>query len=50
MKLLAFALVIICCYATYRLWITDNIAVVPMGIFTLFTFWLYYETTKFTKT
>ena len=50
MKLLAFALCAVFTYLTYHFYITNNIAVLPVGIFTLLTFWLYYETTKFTKT
>ncbi len=50
MKLIALLLCIASSYATYHFYITNNIAVLPVGIFTLLTFWLYYETTKFTKT
>ena len=50
MKLLALLICIASSYATYHFYRTNNIAVLPVGIFTLFTFWLYYETTKFTKT
>ena len=50
MKLIALALCLASSYATIRLYRTNNIAVLPVGIFTLFTYWLYYETTKFTKT
>jgi hypothetical protein len=50
MKLLALALCAGFTYTTYKLYLSNNIAVLPVGIFTLFTYWLYYETTKFTKT
>lgn len=50
MKLLALLLCIASSYATYRFYATNNIAVLPVGIFTLFTYWLYYEISKFTKT
>ena len=50
MKFLALLLCIASSYATYKLYVQNNIAVLPVGIFTLFTYWFYYETTKFTKT
>ena len=50
MKLLALLLCIASSYATYKLYVQNNIAVLFVSIFTLFTFWLAYEVNKFTKT
>lgn len=50
MKLLALALCAGFTYLTYRLYVQNNIAVLPVSVFTLFTYWLYYEVFKFTKT
>lgn len=50
MKLLAFLLCIASSYVTVHLYLTNNIIALPMGMFTLLSYWLYYEVTKFTKT
>ena len=50
MKFLALLLCIASTYATIHLYRTNNIAVLFVSIFTLFTFWLAYEVCKFTKT
>ena len=50
MKLLALLLCIASTYATYKLYVQNNIAVLFVSIFTLFTYWFYYEISKFTKT
>ena len=50
MRFLAFALCVAFTYLTYRLYVTNSIAVLPVAIFTIFTYWLAYEITKFTKT
>lgn len=49
MKLLALALCAGFTYLTYRLYVQDNIAVLPVGIFTLFTYWLAYEVSKWQR-
>jgi len=50
MKLLALLLCLASTATTFYFYRTNNIAVLPVGIFTLFTYWLYYEISKFTKT
>ena len=50
MRFLAILLAIVFTYLTYKLYLQDSIIVLPVSIFTLLTYWLAYETTKFTKT
>jgi len=50
MKLLALALIGLCAWVTWRMFLLNSPVCVPMAVFTLFTIWLYYECTKFTKT